>query len=262
MGNRNKQMPCISHFLRVYRGRNNIDKMNENLSNIISNLLVKHGMNQTELAHKIKVVNPKSTLDRSRINRFLTKDLNLKRSVCVEIITQGFGYTKTAAEKMISGQIIAGESEKLNSHEISRILNLENVDLGVNNLIPMFDSVGAGFVADGDVEVRHYYPLTPDIKYAKDRLFYASVQGRSMEPTIHQGDMVLVLRDGHDLEDGKLYVWWIDGDYGIRRFRRITNTVYQLVCDNPAMDAITVEPKDQEKIYAVGKILRISKKVE
>lgn len=67
------------------------------------------------------------------------------------------------------------------------------------------------------------------------------VSGKSMEPTVRDGEYVIVRRDGHaDVRDGSLVVVRVDGQLFLKRIYR-DGDIVTLKCDNP---------KHKERRYA------------
>jgi DNA polymerase V len=65
------------------------------------------------------------------------------------------------------------------------------------------------------------------------------VNGRSMEPIIHPGELVLVDRSRRDNAVGKIVLAMVDGRFNVKRLK-IINHKYFLVPENPAFKTIEI----------------------
>jgi phage repressor protein C with HTH and peptisase S24 domain len=186
-----------------------------------------------------------------------------------DILVFGFNYTPKEADQAISEYIVSQEGRNLGLEKVKEILNqsssklhFEKVEWSHSNLIPVFNSVGAGFTSDTTIEADVYFPIPSDVRYPKDRLFYAHVEGDSMKPAIMNGDYVLILKDEVEMIEGKIYAFWVDGRYTIKRFKKITDEIYQLTPNNPDKESVTVTPDMQKNIYPVGKVIRVQRRLD
>jgi SOS-response transcriptional repressors (RecA-mediated autopeptidases) len=243
--------------------------MKLNLGELIQKLLISRDIKQVDLFRIIKQRDPETTIDRSRINRYINGGIGLSRDVCRYILKTGFGMSDLEAEEEIAKFVIESEKENMSSETLKDILSedkgsvhLMNVDLEKANLVPVYSSVGAGFVSDSEVEILYFYPLPPSIKYERDQLFWAVVHGNSMASTISDKDWVLVRKGVGNLINGNPYVFWYDGEHTIKNYHKKSEPgVYELVPENPEHQSILVTKERSDSIYPVGEVLQVLKKV-
>ena len=66
------------------------------------------------------------------------------------------------------------------------------------------------------------------------------VQGRSMQPTIHPGELVLVDKSRRDNPNGKIVLAMVNGRFSVKRLR-IKNNRFFLVPDNTAFKTTEID---------------------
>lgn len=107
-------------------------------------------------------------------------------------------------------------------------------------LIPAYEEIQAGMgrgVANGleTVTDKHSYSQNWLEKNGLDptRLRRIRGRGRSMEPTIFDGDMVLINLDEKKIVDGKVYAFRVDDEIRIKRLYRQLDGRVRVASDNP-----------------------------
>ena len=117
--------------------------------------------------------------------------------------------------------------------------------------IPVLGAVRAGF-GMAPVEI-HQGSESAQVRQSGD-YFYLLVQGDSMEPYIHHGDLALVHRQP-TLEDGDLgVVLYGDGEATLKRFRR-KGACIQLEPFNPTYETLTLCGDEIALLYIFGKVV-------
>lgn len=123
--------------------------------------------------------------------------------------------------------------------------------------IPVFASVsaGTGAFADGNIEG---YTDIPISMARKGDFFGLRVDGDSMEPTIHDNDIIIVNREGIP-RDGQIVVAVVNGDEGFcKRFIRHENGI-GLMSDNPLYRQMIFSKDEVENkpVRILGTVTRI-----
>lgn len=123
-------------------------------------------------------------------------------------------------------------------------------------------SMGGGTVID---EVNHQRVAVPEnwivpaMRGTFDQLFVTYPKGNSMQPTISEGDAVLVDRAQTRIlgADG---IWCITyGDLGmIKRVRALPDGGYLVISDNPAIDNFTAYDGE---MHTIGRVIWIGRRV-
>lgn len=152
-------------------------------------------------------------------------------------------------------------------------------DLGDDYLlIPLYDqaaSAGAGALAldleqDGDgarpssetrlaflkAWLRGYKGLHPS------KLFLLTVAGDSMEPTLSQGDVVLVDRSTKRVTNDGLYIVRLDGSLLVKRVQALPGGVLEITSDNPVYKPFTLRLEDEGRDVAIiGRVMWVGKEM-
>lgn len=92
------------------------------------------------------------------------------------------------------------KADKINEANLSETLDSKKI-----RLIPVFESVSAGFGARADERVLDYLPLFIEHDYDAENTLAIKVKGDSMYPKIEDGDIVAV-RKQSDFENGNIVV--------------------------------------------------------
>jgi phage repressor protein C with HTH and peptisase S24 domain len=82
--------------------------------------------------------------------------------------------------------------------------------------------------------------------------------GESMEPTIHDGDSLLVDTSQIEVVDGKVYALWYDGGERVKRLFRLPGGVLRIVSDNPRFPSLEVPPAELEHVRVIGRVVHRS----
>jgi phage repressor protein C with HTH and peptisase S24 domain len=82
--------------------------------------------------------------------------------------------------------------------------------------------------------------------------------GESMEPTIHDGDSLLVDTAQTTVQDGKVYALWYDGGERVKRLFRLPGGGLRIVSDNARFPTVEVQARDQEHVRVIGRVVHRS----
>jgi len=218
------------------------------LGDRIEDRLKRLGMSQAELARRVKVSQP--TINALiRGNNVGSKHLH-----------------RIAAELLTSPAFLAGETD--NDAPVTVAPSAldalaEKMDLAIVPELELGYSMGAGAVFD-QYEQKGVVPfqrawLRSMMRGAIADLFVARGEGDSMQPTILDGDIVLIDTAQRDIRQQDR-IWAVSyGDLGmIKRVRRLPGGTYQLLSDNPAIPP--VECADEE-MHVVGRIIWIGRRI-
>lgn len=166
-----------------------------------------------------------------------------------------------------TGPLIAGEAPA--AYGMEPILAWEHPDDlpdGEFVMVPRLDvhlSAGSGreqveidLVKENPQAFRAEWIRLMRLKPAKLAAMRAS--GDSMEPTIHDGDSLLVDTSQTTVVDGKVYALWYDGGERVKRLFRLPGGGLRIKSDNPAFDTIEVPPGSIETVRLIGRIVHRS----
>lgn len=218
------------------------------LGDRIEERLKRLGMSQAELARRVKVSQP--TINALiRGNNVGSKHLH-----------------RIAAELETSPAYLAGETDDdapVSVAPSALDALAEKMDLAVVPELELGYSMGPGSVLD-QYEQRGVVPfqrawLRSMMRGSIADLFVARGEGDSMQPTLLDGDIVLIDTSQKDIRQQDR-IWAVSyGDLGmIKRVRRSPRGTYQLLSDNPAVPPI--ECADEE-MHVVGRVIWIGRRI-
>lgn len=127
-------------------------------------------------------------------------------------------------------------------------------------MVPLFESVSAGFGALAINDVQDYVPLyfTSPIEAAET--ICIKVHGDSMSPKIEDGDIIQVHKQD-SVDSGSLAVVLVDGDNGLVKKVLYGETWIELHSINPMYKPMRFNGPDVERVRVVGLVKKIIKDV-
>ena len=188
---------------------------------------IKKGLSQTELA---QLLGYKS---RSSINKIEVEGRDIPRSSIVKF-AKVLGVTPT----YLMGW---DEDEEFTS-------NIEALPDSKVHLIPVFESVSAGFGAYACSDIVEYIPLFIDNPANVPDMLCIKVTGDSMYPKIEDGDLVVV-RKQSSVDSGQIAVVLIDNEEGL---------VKKVIYDKDTIELHSINPEYQTKVFNGRDVLRVS----
>lgn len=206
------------------------------------------GINQTELARRVGVSQP-------TINALIRGENSGSKHL-----------HRIAAELETSPAWLAGETDDdvpVSTPPSAMIALADKLDLEVIPELELGYSMGGGSVFTS-YEHRGIVPfarswLRPMMRGNFSDLFVARGDGDSMQPTLLDGDLVLIDTAQRDIRQQDR-IWAIGyGDLGmIKRVRRVPGGSYQLLSDNPAVPPISCF---DDEMHVVGRVIWIGRRI-
>lgn len=138
---------------------------------------------------------------------------------------------------------------------ISAILPSENI-----RMIPVYESVSAGFGAYADNYITEYIPLYIANDDEAENTMCIKVQGNSMYPKIEDGDKIQVLRQDW-AEDGQVVVALIDNENGVVKKIEYDDNTIRLISFNPEYAPRVFEGEERERIKILGIVRTVIKQL-
>lgn len=127
-------------------------------------------------------------------------------------------------------------------------------------MIPLFESVSAGFGAAAVDEIVDYIPAyIPDAQEAAETIFI-KVHGDSMFPKIEDGDVIQVHKQ-ESVDSGSIAVVLLDGEDGLVKKVVYGETWIELHSVNPMYKTQRFNGRDVLRIRVVGLVQKIIKDV-
>jgi phage repressor protein C with HTH and peptisase S24 domain len=223
------------------RGMSIGDRINERLA------VMK--LTQAELARRVKISQP-------TINALIKGDSSGSKFL-----------HRIAAELETSPAYLAGETDETAPVTIapSAIDALaDKLDLAI---LPEYEiglSMGGGSVLTENFIQRGIVPFQRDwlrgiMKGSFDDLFVARGDGDSMQPTLLDGDIVLIDTAQRDIRRQD-HIWAVSyGDLGmIKRVRRLPDKTYQLLSDNAIVPPVSCA---DDEMFVIGRVIWIGRRI-
>lgn len=124
--------------------------------------------------------------------------------------------------------------------------------------LPIYGTVSAGLGMHAEQELLGYEPS--EEAFADGKHFFLRVKGDSMEPTIRDGDLVLVERDA-EIENDNIIAVIVDGDEGVLKRVRCGLRRVELISDNPAYPSRVFAGAEVDSIHVVGRAIELRKRL-
>lgn len=199
------------------------------------------------IATKLKVERTKSGLSQKEMAEMLGMPLRTygayergERDVSTAVLLNICKALNVSSDYMLDVQ--ERKVDKIKDANLSETLDSKKI-----RLIPVFESVSAGFGARADERVIDYLPLFIEHDYDAENTLAIKVKGDSMYPKIEDGDIVAV-RKQSDFENGNIVVILVDNDEGL------VKKIYQ---DRDKVRLVSINPEYPDKIFKGEEICRL-----
>lgn len=112
-------------------------------------------------------------------------------------------------------------------------------------------NIPAGFPSPADDYLETSLDLNKKLIKNPGATFFAQIVGSSMQDAgIHDGDIVVIDKSLQP-QNNSILVCSIDGEFTLKRFKRVDDKTGYLMPDNPEYKPITVTPHNQFIIWGV-----------
>lgn len=129
--------------------------------------------------------------------------------------------------------------------------------------IPILGRIPAGVPIEAITDIEGYEEIDPD--KAREGKFYAlRISGRSMEPTIMDGD-IIICRAQPEVPNNKIAVVAVNGDEATCKRVQVTENGLALIGDNPAVyptHFFTAKEVNELPIRIIAQVVEVRKDVE
>lgn len=157
-----------------------------------------------DIGNKIKVLREKKGISREQLSNLLKITSQSlfnyetgKRQIPIDTLKGVASFLNVPIEYFFYDEFQSSRKEVSNKDEIKRIPILENVSAGTGNLIDIYK----------DDNIKDWIDIS--ISIAKKADFGTFIEGDSMEPRFHDGDLILVQRTD-DLNFGEIGVFTLN----------------------------------------------------
>lgn len=189
----------------------------------------------------------------------LAEKLGYKSKSSVAHIENGRDIPRTVIVKLSEvldtspAYLMGWEDEK--NHErsnIGAILNKEKI-----HMIPVFESVSAGFGAYANSDIQEFIPMFIENPYDVSDTICIKVSGDSMYPKIEDGDKIIVHRQD-EVDSGRIAVVMI-GDEAVVKKVKFEDNGITLISINPEYAPRTIRGRELENVHIVGLVQQVLK---
>jgi repressor LexA len=142
--------------------------------------------------------------------------------------------------------------------EPSEPSNIELLPKNEVRMIPVFETVSAGFGAYASNEIIGYMPLYIESNYEAEETLCIKVKGDSMYPKIENGDIVQVHKQD-SVDNGQIAVVLVDGDEGLVKKVFVYKDYIELISVNPEYPPKRFEKEEMNRVEIVGLVRKIIK---
>lgn len=127
-------------------------------------------------------------------------------------------------------------------------------------LVPLIGKVAAGYCCHAEDNISEYIRTDKNSMKADYDYFWLEVKGDSMEPELHEKDLVLV-QEQDILNSNCLAVVTVDNEDGLVKQVQIDNTKITLKSINPYYPPRVFEKQDMNRIKIVGRVIEIKRRL-
>lgn len=127
-------------------------------------------------------------------------------------------------------------------------------------MIPVFESVSAGFGTYADDYITEYIPMYFSNPHEANESIFVTVRGDSMYPKIEDGDVVLVHKQT-SVDSGTIAVVLLDGEEALVKKIVYGDVWIELHSVNPMYPVMRFEGEDVLRLQVLGQVKKIIKNV-
>jgi len=125
--------------------------------------------------------------------------------------------------------------------------------------VPMYDvegAAGAGRSLEHEQVVGHFtlgHDIAAQLGLDGARLAGVRVRGDSMEPTLFDGDWVMVNLDDTNFAQAGVFLVWVSGELRIKRVQRLAGGAMLLISDNNVYEKEMIPPEKMHDVKVLGR---------
>lgn len=155
----------------------------------------------------------------------------------------------------VSLDYLKGYTEMSNIPEPPQVLYEES---GKIHMVPLFETVSAGFGALANNDIVDYVPISFKVKQEAFESLCIRVRGDSMYPKIEDGDIILVHKQ-NNVDSGRTAVVLIDGEEGLVKRVEYGDGWIELQSINPMYMPRRFTGRDVERVRVLGEVRMVMK---
>ncbi len=192
----------------------------------------------------------------------IEKYINSPRQPSAEFLSALYAHLRVSANWVLNGVEPMHISDLRELDAISPPFLVDDSErFGQFIIIPRLDveaSAGDGQTPDSEL-VNGQYAFNK--KWIERRglnistLSVIAVKGDSMEPLLHDGDLILIDQAQTKPVDGRIFVARFDSDLFVKRLQRLPGDKLQLLSSNPVYPPLTVSLKEDDQVNIIGRVV-------
>lgn len=126
--------------------------------------------------------------------------------------------------------------------------------------VPLIGRVAAGYSCLAEENISEYILTDSDILKDGYDYFWLKVKGDSMEPELHENDLVLVQEQ--DTIDSECFaVVIVDNEDGLVKLLKVEQNRISLISINPYYPPRIFEKEDMNRVRIIGKVVEIKRRI-
>lgn len=158
----------------------------------------------------------------------------------------------------VSPEWLSDKSDNREARSMDISSNADFLPKSEIRMIPVFETVSAGFGAYASNEIIDYMPIYIESDYEAKETLCIKVKGDSMYPKIEDGDIVQVHKQDM-VDNGQIAVVLLDGEEGLVKKVYIEKDYIELISINPEYPPKRFEREEMNRINIVGLVRKIIK---
>ncbi len=155
----------------------------------------------------------------------------------------------------VSVEYLKGEEESRGEEPKQHLVPLDQQNV---YMVPLFESVSAGFGAYASNNVEDYMPVYFSNPTEANGTICIRVRGDSMYPKIENGDIIQVHKQD-SVDPGAIAVVLVDGDDGLVKKVQYGPGWIELISINPMYQPMRFEGSETERVCVVGLVTQVIK---
>lgn len=181
------------------------------------------------------------------------KNLRIKKELTQQEIGDFLGTTSQYISKLEKNKTTISDE---NIKKLEVFFEEKLTELSECVSLPLIEaSAGGGYTQDNDKIISIARAELIELGFNKfDNIVGCKITGHSMQPTINNGDLLILDTNIGNLSDSDIYVINYGGELFCKRALKGL-TYIKLKSDNPEYDTEKIEGQELEKLNIVGKVI-------
>ena len=203
---------------------------------VLDDLQSRLGLNQKEIAEKIGVHSASLSQLKSGASR--------KASMATLLLLREVYSVNPAWLQEGKGQVYLDSSEQ-NKNSSAEFAQIKEFDPKTMALVAFETTPNLSFHKDW---------LHNQLQLEQDQVAHAKVVGNAMDPTLKDGESILLDLTRDFVQNEKIYFIEVSGSVMVRRLRQKLDGTLLVLCDNPDFETEQIAAKEAKKLKIIGQV--------